>query len=86
MVEKDRLYISPLSEGLFSAGRPYQVFFSAKHEDRSNDGVDLYSMQVKMGQNAYPISFTPPRNLTENPLSQDLIFDVHSRHGAPWRE
>ena len=85
MVEKDRLLVAPTERGLFSAGTPYLVFFSAKHEDRASEGVDLYTMQVKMGKNAYPITFTPPRNLTENPLSQDLIFDLQYREGEDQR-
>ena len=78
MIDEGRLNIAPLPESLFSAGKPYVTFFSAKKEDQVNHEVDLYTMQVNMGSNAYPISFTPPRNLTENPLSKDIIFDLRS--------
>ena len=78
MVSKEGLKIAALPSKLFSAGDPYVVFFSAKKEDLVNHEEDLYTMQVHLGSNAYPISFTPPRNLTENPLSKDQIFDLRT--------
>lgn len=78
MVSKDSIKIAALPSHLFSAGDPYVVFFSAKKEDSVNHKEDLYTMQVHLGSNAYPISFTPPRNLTENPLSKDQIFDLRT--------
>ena len=85
MVAKGHLKLAALPSRLFSAGDPYLIFFSAKKEDQVNQEEDLYTMQVHLGSNAYPISFSPPRNLTENPLSKDLIFDLKTVQDDPQR-
>ena len=85
MVAKGNLKLAALPSKLFSAGDPYLVFFSAKQEDQVNHEEDLYVMQVHLGSNAYPISFKPPRNLSENPLSKDLIFDLKTVQDDPKR-
>ena len=85
MVAKGHLKLAALPSKLFSAGDPYLIFFSAKKEDQVNQEEDLYTMKVYLGSNAYPISFSPPRNLTENPLSKDLILDLKTVQDDPQR-
>ena len=75
-VSEDQLQVAPLPSGLLSAGQRFLVVFSAIKEEGQHILPDIYVMQVSMGQNASPLSFTPPRNLTDNPLSHDRLFEL----------
>ncbi len=55
----------------------YLVFFSAWANQKKTDR-DIYMMQVTVGRNAIPIGFSPPRNLTLNPMSEDILFAADS--------
>lgn len=70
----DALQIAPLRDGLLERGKRFLVLFSAKPERDKQRAPDLYVMQVNMGANAYPLSFTPARNLTRNAQSEDRLF------------
>ena len=79
IIEENQVQLIELESELLSLGQPFFVFFSAKREESPNLLSDIYMMQARMGSNALPISFTPPRNLTENPESDDHLFEVDER-------
>lgn len=75
-LNKDQLQFIQMPSHVLSVGLSYLVFFSAQHKEHLGHLPDIYMMQVQMGRNALPIFFTPPRNLTENSLSHDHLFNV----------
>ena len=75
-VDPAQVRVAELSADESLIGRPFVAFFSATSPERPAAARDLYMMQAVMGANALPISSTPPRNITENPTSQDRLFDV----------
>ena len=80
-VEGPKLRVIMLPEGSLEVGRTALIFFSAQRPEAPHEREDLYMMQAQMGANAHPITFTPPRNLTENPKSFDRLFET-STQGA----
>lgn len=75
-VTDTQLQVAPLPSGFLTTGQPFLAVFSAIKEEGQNSAPDIYVMQVNMGQNASPLSFTPPRNLSDNPMSRDTLFEV----------
>jgi hypothetical protein len=76
LIKEGELQIAALTNRILNVGQRFLVMFSAQQEAQKNSLPDLYVMQVNMGANAYPLSFTPPRNLTSNSLSEDRLFGV----------
>lgn len=76
LVDPAQVRVAELSAEESLIGRPFVAFFSAASPERPTAARDLYMMQAVMGANALPISFTPPRNITENSTSEDHLFDV----------
>ena len=76
IVREGAIEIAPLQDAFIEMGQRYLAVFSARPESRKQQFPDLYVMQVNMGQNAYPLAFTPPRNITNNPLSDDHLFGL----------
>ena len=77
-VEGPKLSVIMLPEASVEVGRTALIFFSAQRPEAPHEREDLYMMQAQMGANAQPISFSSPRNLTENPKSYDRLFDTSS--------
>lgn len=78
-VEGSKLRVIMLPEGSLEVGQTALIFFSAQKPEAPHEREDLYMMQAQVGANALPISFTPPRNLTENPKSFDRLFETSTR-------
>ena len=55
----------------------YLVFFSA-YQNGKNTERDVYMFQISVGENAIPFALSPPRNLTLNPNSEDVLYAVDS--------
>ena len=72
-LNEDQVSLMRVEGTLLSPGKTFLVFFSARQHGKS---ADLYMMQARLGQNGLPISFTSPRNLTENEDSVDHLFQV----------
>ena len=75
-IESDQIKLIELNRDFLNLGTPFLVFFSGRRQEMKSQRSDLFMMQAKMGANARPISFTPPRNLTQNLKSNDHLFAV----------
>lgn len=76
LVDPAQVRVAELGAHESLIGHRFVAFFSAASPERPAAGRDLYMMQAVMGANALPISSTPPRDITDNPLSQDHLFDL----------
>lgn len=78
-VDGPKLRVIMLPENDLEVGRTALIFFSAQRPEAPHEREDLYIMQAQVGANAFPIFFTPPKNLTQNPKSFDRLFETSSQ-------